>query len=90
MKRAFVESKGLKGVFSISLKGWNPFWIHQLYTHIFCGLFQGGIRAVIWNDVFQAVVMLGGLLTMLIVGTSKVGLSRVVSVLQENNRTSVR
>ena len=49
------------------------------------------MRAVIWNDVFQAIVMLGGLLITLIVGANKVGgASRVLSVLQENNRTSVR
>ena len=34
---------------------------------------KGGIRAVIWNDVFQAVVMLGGLVAVLIVGVHKVG-----------------
>ena len=34
---------------------------------------KGGIKAVIWNDVFQAVVMLGGLVTVLIVGVHKVG-----------------
>jgi Na+/proline symporter len=54
-------------------------------------LFQGGIRAVIWNDVFQAVIMLGGLLTVVIVGTTKVGgASRVITVLQDNNRTDIR
>lgn len=34
---------------------------------------KGGIRAVIWNDVFQAIVMLGGLVAVLIVGVQKVG-----------------
>ena len=36
-------------------------------------IFQGGMKAVIWNDVFQAIVMLGGLVAILIVGTHKVG-----------------
>ena len=36
-------------------------------------VFQGGMKAVIWNDVFQAIVMLGGLVAILIVGTHKVG-----------------
>lgn len=31
------------------------------------------MKAVIWNDVFQALVMLGGLLAVLIVGVRKVG-----------------
>lgn len=31
------------------------------------------MKAVIWNDVFQAIVMLGGLVAVLIVGTYKVG-----------------
>ena len=53
--------------------------------------FQGGLRAVIWNDVFQALVMLGGLVTVVIVGTIKVGgASRVVSILQDHNRTNFR
>jgi hypothetical protein len=35
--------------------------------------------------------MLAGLVTVVIVGTSKVGgVSRVVSVLRENNRTDIR
>ena len=34
---------------------------------------QGGIRAVIWTDVFQSIVMLGGLLTMIIMGTVHMG-----------------
>ena len=38
-----------------------------LYTSI------GGIKAVIWTDVFQAVVMIGGMLAILVKGTVDVG-----------------
>ena len=49
------------------------------------------MTAVIWNDVFQAIVMLGGLIAVVIVGTYKVGgPSRVVTLLRENNRTNIR
>lgn len=40
---------------------------------LFFSFSKGGIRAVIWNDVFQAIVMLGGLVAVLIVGVQKVG-----------------
>ncbi|XP_059146000.1 sodium-dependent multivitamin transporter-like, partial [Physella acuta] len=41
----------------------------------------GGIKAVIWTDVFQAVMMLAGLLAVVIQGTLKVGgASRVWSL----------
>lgn len=69
-----------------------PIWVSILSIGIVCTFYTtiGGIRAVIWNDVFQAVVMLAGLVTVVIVGTSKVGgVSRVVSVLRENNRTDI-
>ncbi|XP_028405437.1 sodium-dependent multivitamin transporter-like [Dendronephthya gigantea] len=69
-----------------------PIWVSILSIGVVCTFYTtiGGIRAVIWNDVFQAVVMLGGLVIVVIVGTSKAGgASHVLSILQENNRTSV-
>ena len=42
-------------------------------SFLFFSFSKGGIRAVIWNDVFQAIVMLGGLVAVLIVGVQKVG-----------------
>ena len=44
-------------------------WVNSLFFYFS----KGGIRAVIWNDVFQAIVMLGGLVAVLIVGVQKVG-----------------
>ena len=35
--------------------------------------FQGGLKAVVWTDVFQALVMVAGLITVFIVGTVNVG-----------------
>lgn len=37
------------------------------------GLFQGGIKAVIWTDVFQIVVMFSGFVAIYIHGTVLVG-----------------
>ena len=31
-----------------------------------CFVFQGGIRGVVWADVFQAVVLLAGLLAVVV------------------------
>lgn len=34
---------------------------------------QGGLKAVIWTDVFQTVVMFAGQLAVIVVGTSQAG-----------------
>jgi len=34
---------------------------------------QGGLKAVIWTDVFQSVIMLAGMLTVAVTGTIEVG-----------------
>lgn len=35
--------------------------------------FQGGLKAVIWTDVFQTVVMFAGQLAVIVVGASQAG-----------------
>jgi len=35
--------------------------------------FQGGLKAVIWTDVFQALVMLAGFLSVVIKGSADAG-----------------
>ena len=35
-------------------------------------LFQGGMKAVIWADAFQAFVMIGGMLAVIILVISKI------------------
>ena len=48
---------------------------------------QGGMKAVIWNDVFQALVMLGGLVAVVIKGSEKVGgFGHVWDLLEKGDR----
>ena len=45
------------------------------------------MKAVIWTDVFQGVVMLGGMITIIIVGIVKVGsLGKVFDVAYKGHR----
>lgn len=45
------------------------------------------MKAVIWTDVFQGIVMLVGLTTIIIVGTIKVGsLSKVFDIAYKEHR----
>ncbi|KAH9509620.1 Sodium-coupled monocarboxylate transporter 1, partial [Bulinus truncatus] len=57
-----------------------PVWATILTTGAIATIYTtvGGIKAVIWTDVFQSVVMLAGIMTIVIQGTLKVGsLSKV-------------
>ncbi|KAH9509625.1 Sodium-coupled monocarboxylate transporter 1 [Bulinus truncatus] len=57
-----------------------PVWATILTTGAIATTYTtvGGIKAVIWTDVFQSVVMLAGIMTIVIQGTLKVGsLSKV-------------
>lgn len=55
----------------------NVFWIvefkFQSYSCVCCLLLQGGMKAVIWTDVFQIFVMLSGFVAIFIHGTVLVG-----------------
>ena len=45
------------------------------------------MRAVIWTDVFQTLVMLAGLITAVAVGANQVGgVSEVIRIAREGNR----
>ena len=45
------------------------------------------MKAVIWNDVFQAVVMLGGLVAVVVKGSQEVGgFGRVWDLLEKGDR----
>ncbi|CAH1790095.1 unnamed protein product [Owenia fusiformis] len=49
--------------------------------------FLGGMKAVVWTDVFQFVVMIGGLLAIVIKGTIEVGgIERVWEINQQSDR----
>ena len=50
---------------------------------------QGGLKAVVWTDVFQSAVMVGGLITVAVIGSVEVGgLSKVWEINQRFNRTT--
>lgn len=36
-------------------------------------MFQGGLKAVVWTDTFQILIMLLGIIIVLIIGISKIG-----------------
>lgn len=56
--------------------------------HAFFAL-QGGLKAVIWTDVFQTLVMFLGQLVVIIVGSAKVGgLGHVWEVASQHGRIS--
>lgn len=46
-----------------------------IITHLLLSslLLQGGLKAVIWTDVFQTIVMFAGQLAVIIVGTHQAG-----------------
>lgn len=51
---------------------------------------QGGLKAVVWSDAFQMVVMMAGFLTVLVQGTHKSGgISAVWETAQAGQRLNV-
>lgn len=52
-----------------------PLWLSTIVTGLVCTFYTtlGGMKAVIWTDVFQGVVMLLGMTTIIIIGTVKIG-----------------
>jgi sodium-coupled monocarboxylate transporter 8/12 len=67
-----------------------PLWFTILCTGILTTIYTtfGGMRAVIWTDVMQLVVLFGGQLAIAIIATSRVpgGLSRVIELGHEGGR----
>lgn len=50
---------------------------------------QGGLKAVVWTDVFQSAVMVGGLITVAVIGSVEVGgLGKVWEINERFNRTT--
>jgi len=62
-------SKALQAVFNWNL--WIGIIIGTIIVVIYC--FSGGIRASIWTDTIQAIIMIGSLLLLLIVSIVKCG-----------------
>ncbi|XP_067325213.1 sodium-dependent multivitamin transporter [Anolis sagrei] len=66
-------------------------WISVLTIGLVCTLYTalGGLRAVIWTDVFQTFVMFAGQVAVIVVGTIKVGgMGRVWKLAAEEGKVS--
>ncbi|XP_071457547.1 sodium-dependent multivitamin transporter isoform X2 [Marmota flaviventris] len=66
-------------------------WLSVLTLGIVCNIYTalGGLKAVIWTDVFQTLVMFLGQLAVIIVGSNKVGgLGHVWDVASQHGRIS--
>jgi len=66
-------------------------WLSVLTLGIVCTVYTalGGLKAVIWTDVFQTLVMFLGQLVVIIVGSAKVGgLRHVWEVASQHGRIS--
>jgi SSS family transporter len=66
-----------------------PLWVSISFSGLICTFYTsfGGIKAVIWTDTFQILVMFGGLITIIIFGTLKVGgLSEIYELAKESGR----
>ncbi|XP_048587926.1 sodium-coupled monocarboxylate transporter 1 isoform X2 [Nematostella vectensis] len=52
-----------------------PIWVSIVALGVVCTFYTtiGGMKAVIWNDVLQAIIMLVGLVAVVVVGSQKVG-----------------
>lgn len=76
---------------SISLAGVSglPVWVMILPMGAMCTLYTsiGGLKAVVWTDTFQATLMYGGLIAIIIKGTINIGgISTVMQVASDHGR----
>ncbi|MDP6544290.1 MAG: sodium:solute symporter [Phycisphaerae bacterium] len=53
----------------------DPFWTGALLTVVLTGIYTifGGLRAVVWTDAFQAIILLVGAATLTLIELSKLG-----------------
>ncbi|XP_068761400.1 sodium-coupled monocarboxylate transporter 1-like [Montipora capricornis] len=82
----FAPSLALEAVAGI------PLPVSILTTGIVCTFYTslGGLKAVVWTDVFQSVVMMGGLIAILVIGSVEVGgLDKVWQINKAYNRTTL-
>ena len=74
------------GQMSVSQTCGHPSFI----TILFWLQFQGGLKAVIWTDVFQGLVISVGMISVFITGTIEVGgFSKVWEINERMNRTQI-
>ena len=59
----------------LALFGMTPFWTGALLTIVLTGAYTifGGLRAVLWTDAFQAIILLVGAAALTLIGLSKLG-----------------
>ncbi|XP_068672015.1 sodium-dependent multivitamin transporter-like [Montipora foliosa] len=82
----FAPSLALEAVAGI------PLPVSILTTGIVCTFYTslGGLKAVVWTDVFQSVIMMGGLIAILVIGSVEVGgLDKVWQINKAFNRTTL-
>ena len=80
---AYAPSIALAGITTI------PLWVGIVCTAVIGTIYTaiGGIRAVVWTDAFQAVVLFTGILAVVIVGAIEVGgLQRIFEIADEGGR----
>ncbi|RMX60095.1 hypothetical protein pdam_00004501 [Pocillopora damicornis] len=68
-----------------------PLTASILTTGVVCTFYTslGGLKAVVWTDVFQSAVMVGGLITVAVIGSVEVGgLAKVWEINEHFNRTT--
>uniref|UniRef100_A0A0B6ZCF7 Sodium-coupled monocarboxylate transporter 1 n=1 Tax=Arion vulgaris TaxID=1028688 RepID=A0A0B6ZCF7_9EUPU len=66
-----------------------PLWLSIMLVGIVGTLYTaiGGIKSVVWTDVFQTVIIFGGIIVILIKGSIDVGgMSKVVEIANSNGR----
>ena len=65
--------------------------LSEVYTLLISLLSKGGIKAVIWTDTLQAIVMVAGILAVTVKGTMKVGsFEEVLSIARAGDRLSIK
>ncbi|CAL8112701.1 unnamed protein product [Orchesella dallaii] len=74
---------GMKYIFFLFSIIPMTFVVAYLYVPVFCGLkltsaYQGGLKAVLWSDALQAIIMFGSVVTILFLGANEVGGFNVV------------
>ena len=59
----------------LTFMGMDPFWTGALITVVLTGVYTifGGLRAVVWTDAAQAIILLAGAATLTLIGLSKLG-----------------
>lgn len=66
-----------------------PAWVSIIITGVICTVYSswGGVRAVVYTDILQVFIMMGGVLTILVSAVVEVGgMGRVLDIAKEHDR----